>query len=64
MFIPASALLAMCSIYIEQLLRPAAAPLIVHMHICLGGVTMVCDYPHPAVLEHYTGNEADNSQYH
>ena len=38
----------MRSIYIGQLLRPAAAPLIVCMHVCLGGVVMVCDYPHPA----------------
>ena len=49
MFIPASALLAMHSIYIGQLMRPAAAPLIVHMAICLGGVVIVCDYLHPAI---------------
>ena len=30
-------------------MRPTAAPLIVHMRICLGGVAIVCDYPHPAV---------------
>ena len=35
--------------YIGQLLRPAAAPLIVHMCIHLGGVAMVCDYLHPAL---------------
>ena len=49
MFIPASALLAMHSIYIRQLMRPAAAPLIVHMAICLGGVVIICDYLHPAI---------------
>ena len=49
MFIPASALLAMHSIYIGQLMRPAAAPLIVHMAICLGGVVIICDYLHPAI---------------
>ena len=54
-FIPASALLAMHSIYIEQLLRPAAAPLIVCMHVCLGGVAMVCDYPHPAIVSCFWG---------
>ena len=48
MFIPASALLAMRSIYIGQLLRSAAAPFIVRMHVRLGGVAMACDYPHPA----------------
>ena len=48
MFIPALALLAMYSIYIRLRLGPAAAPLIVHICICLGGVAMVCDYPHPA----------------
>ena len=48
MFIPASALLAMHSIYIGQLLRPAAAPLIVCMYVHLGGVAIMCDYPHPA----------------
>ena len=49
MFFPASALLAMHSIYVGQLLRPAAAPLIICMRVRLGGVAMVCDYPHPAV---------------
>ena len=49
MFIPASALLAMHSIYIGQLLRPAATPLTICMHIRLGGVAMVCDYPHPTL---------------
>ena len=39
----------MHSIYIGQLLRPAAAPLIMRMRVCLGGVAMVCDYPHPAL---------------
>ena len=48
-FIPASALLAMCSIYIRLWQGPAAAPLIVRMRIRLGGVAMVCDYPHPAL---------------
>ena len=50
MFIPALALLAMHSIYIWLWLGPAAAPLIMHMHICLGGVAMVCDYLHPAIM--------------
>ena len=49
MFIPASALLAMRSIYIGQLLGPAAAPLIMHQLVRLGGVAIVCDYPHPAI---------------
>ena len=49
-FIPASALLAMHSTYIGQLLRPAAVPLIVHMHVLLGGVAIIYDYPHPALL--------------
>ena len=48
-FIPASALLAMRSIYIEQLLGPTAEPLMVCMRVHLGGVAMVCDYPHPAL---------------
>ena len=48
-FIPASALLAMRSIYIGQLLGPAAAPLIMCMRVHLGGVAMVCYYPHPAL---------------
>ena len=47
-FILASALVAMRSIYIGQLLRPAAAPLIVCMRVRLGGVAIMCDYPHPA----------------
>ena len=38
----------MCSIYIGQLLQPAAAPLIVHMRVLLGGVAIIYDYPHPA----------------
>ena len=50
MFIPASALVAMRSIYIGQQLRPAAAPLIVHMHVHLGGVASAYYYPHPAIL--------------
>ena len=49
-FILASALVAMHSIYIGQLLRSAAAPLIVHMRVRLGGVAIMCDYPHPALL--------------
>ena len=49
MFILASVLLAMHSIYIGQLLRPAAAPLIMCMHVCLGGVAIMCDYLHPAL---------------
>ena len=48
-FIPASALLAMRAIYIGQLLRPAAAPLTMCMRVHLGGVAMVCDYPHPTI---------------
>ena len=38
----------MCSIYIQLRLGPAAAPLIMHMRICLGGVAMVCYNQHPA----------------
>ena len=38
----------MYSIYIGQLVRPAAAPLIVRMHIRLGGVAIINYYPHPA----------------
>ena len=49
MFIPDSALLAMRSIYIQLRLGLAAAPLIVCMHVRLGGVAIVCDYPHPAL---------------
>ena len=41
----------MRSIYIGQLVRPAAALLIVCMHVHLGGVAMVCDYPHPAMAK-------------
>ena len=54
MFIPASALLVMHSIYIGQLLRPAAAPLTICMRVCLGSVSMVCNYPHPAVQFNFT----------
>ena len=32
------------------MLGPAAAPLIMPMCIHLGGVDIICDYPHPAVL--------------
>ena len=39
----------MRSIYIGQLLQPAAAPLIVHMRILLGGVVIIYNYPHLAV---------------
>ena len=49
-FIPASALLAMHSIYIGQLLRPAAAPLIMCIRTRLGAVAIMCDYPHPAQM--------------
>ena len=42
--------LAMRSIYIRLRLGPAAAPLIVRMRTRLGGVAIVCDYPHPAIL--------------
>ena len=38
----------MRSIYLGQLLGPAAAPLIMLMRTRLGSVAMVCDYPHPA----------------
>ena len=48
MFIPASALVAMHSIYIGQQLRPAAAPLIVCICIHLGGVASAYYYLHPA----------------
>ena len=37
MFIPALALLRMCSIYIGQLVQPAAAPLILHMRVYIAG---------------------------
>ena len=49
MFIPTSALLAVHSIYIWLRLGPAAAPLIVRMHIRLRGVAIVYDYSHPAI---------------
>ena len=39
----------MCFIYIWLQLGPAAAPLIMCMRTQLGGVAIVCDYPHPAV---------------
>ena len=38
----------MRSIYIGQLVQPAAAPLIMHMRIHLGGVAIVYYCPHPA----------------
>ena len=50
MFILASALLAMHSIYIGQQLWPAAAPLIIHMRVRLGGVAIVYYYPQPAFV--------------
>ena len=53
MFIPALALLAMRSIYIWLQLGPAAAPLIMCMHTRSGGVAIVCDYPHPAIMPSY-----------
>ena len=53
MFILVSALLAMHSTYIGQLLRPVAAPLNVHMRVRLGGVAMICDYQHPAIVFSY-----------
>ena len=59
-FIPASALLAMRSSYIQLRLGPAAAPLIMHMPVCLGGVAIVCDYPHPALTLSLRG-ECDRS---
>ena len=49
MFILALALLAMHSICVGRLLRPAAAPLVVHICVCLGGVAIMCDYLHPAL---------------
>ena len=55
----ASALLAMHSIYIGQLMRPAAAPLIVRMRLRLGGAAIVCDYPHPAMI--FTGMKHGSS---
>ena len=39
----------MHSIYIGQLVWSAAAPIIVCMHLRLGGVTIVHSYPHPAI---------------
>ena len=41
--------MAMRSIYIGQLVRPAAVPLTVRMRICLQGVAIVYYYPHPAI---------------
>ena len=38
----------MCSIYIRQLVQPAAAPLIMRMCVHLGGVAIIYYYPHPA----------------
>ena len=38
----------MHSIYIWLRLGLVAAPLIMRMRIRLGGVAIVCDYPHPA----------------
>ena len=40
--------MAMRSIYIGQLVWSAAAPLTVHMRVCLGGVAIVYYYLHPA----------------
>ena len=40
--------MAMHSIYIGQLVWPAVAPLILCMHIHLGGVSIVYYYLHPA----------------
>ena len=40
----------MRSIYIGQLVRPAAAPLIMCMRVRLGGVAIIYYYPHPALL--------------
>ena len=51
MFILALALMVMCSIYIGQLVWPAAAPLIVCMHICLWGVAIIYYYLHPEILQ-------------
>ena len=41
--------MAMHSIYIGQLVRPAAAPLIVRIRVRLGGVAIIYYYPHPAI---------------
>ena len=40
--------MAMRSIYIRQLVQPAAAPLIMRMRVHLGGVVIVYCYLHPA----------------
>ena len=39
----------MCSIYIRLRLGPTA-PLIMRMLARLGGVAIVCDYPHPVII--------------
>ena len=49
MFIPTSALLGMHSIYIGQLLQPAAAPLILRMHVYIGRVTITKYYLYRAI---------------
>ena len=38
----------MRSIYIGQLVLPAASPLIMHMRVHLGGVAIIYYYLHPA----------------
>ena len=43
--------MAMHSIYIGQLVWPAAAPLIVRMCVRLVGVAIVYYYLHPAILQ-------------
>ena len=40
----------MHSIYIQLWLGPAAAPLIVRMCALQGGVAIMCNYPHPAII--------------
>ena len=48
----------MCSIYIGQLVQPAASPLIMCMHVCLGGVAIIYYYPHPAVVTAWSLTQA------
>ena len=48
-----SALMAMHSIYIGQLVWSAAAALTMHMRVCLGDVAIVYYYPHPALAHEY-----------
>ena len=50
MFILSFVLIGMHSIYIWQLVRPVATPLIMHMCGYIRGVATVWIYPYPAVI--------------